>query len=298
MTRSILRVLLVFVFAVITLPSFAASDGIHLSVSDVVMFRQTGSKWQADYSRKVGLGMDISAGKTFSASLVDILPKGCKLISPKPGIINISTLRGKKCPVKVESKSIGQTTRLWIGFTDLPGLPKGQECCSCDGSCGRACSIEMIYKTRQMSMPPSSGYIICSASPSTIRVGKVNRVKVTIEARNISLTEAAVAVSIPQTVNSASITVKNHASILQSIVSSGSITRFASRRGIKKELFTLELDVKPTKAGKTTISSLAELVGKSARPLRAAPSLSFGPLASTGHQTFVRVAGNLVLNSK
>jgi hypothetical protein len=119
-----------------------------------------------------------------------------------------------------------------------------------------------------------------------------------MDAKSMSLKDAAIAVSVPDVIGGARIKVVDHSSNLIHATSLAHATRFSTRPGKSGGKATLILEVTPSKRGKILMSGLVELVGKSVKALRRPPVLSGHSSGSLDHQTYVEIKNELVLTAK
>jgi len=276
------------------IPCVSAQAGeMHLKVVDVI---EPTAGEQAKCLRRVGLGLDSAVSKAFDATLVDGLPAGCKLLSPRLGFTVIPALNGRKCTLNITQQRKGTALELRLAFKGVPTLPESGKCCECANDCGRACSVEMSYATNCQWLGKGYGALVCSADHRSIPVGKPTRIKVTVTVSGQSLRDPAVALVVPKRCGGAEIVVVGHSGGVAAAGSTKTVTRYVTRPGIKDAKLILELMVKPGKRGELRISRLAELVGKTARKPRAVPVVSGVSQHSLEYECYVRVAADLVLS--
>ena len=138
-------------------PCRGAAPILHLQTTDDVQITQTNHSWHATLSRNVSIGMDAKAATTFDASLIDHLPPGMQLLSPGLGTMMIQAIDKKDHPLTLSLNTAARGSNLKLDFHGLPSLPEGQQCCDCNGTCGRACSAEFSYTTQAPYMPGQWG---------------------------------------------------------------------------------------------------------------------------------------------
>lgn len=293
------RIVPLIVALILVCAAGAADQAKSLQTIDILEVTKTGSALESKLSRRIGVGMDAQAKTTFGAKVVDLLPVGCRLLSPGPCTTEVRGLDGRKHPVTLSSKSTGQGTELSLVFVGLPALPQGEKCCGCSGGCGRACSIEYTYYTTCGGDPTKWGDLSINPVPVHIPVKKSSKVSIAVKATKVNARDTVVVITIPAKAGGADIRVKSYSTSLRVVGSGGSGSiRLATKRGVGNTKLSVTLLVTPSGPGKIMIPGFAELAGRIPQHLRTSPAIVGQAGTPQDHQTYLRVRQALVLVAK
>jgi hypothetical protein len=270
----------------------------YLQVTDVVETHRMGATAQTEFSRKIGLGKDSAKKNSFDVTVADILPSGCRLLSPLSSRMDITGLDCQKHPVTIAQKKIGKVTHLRLGFKGIPTLVKNRDCCDCSGECGRACSVEFTYRASMPGKPEGMGRVVCSVVPAYIHRDRYSRIRVSMEADGTPLKDAILLVAIPKKIQGAEVRLGNHSSGLRSSALVARGIGLTSRRGIGKQTFFVELDVKPTGQGTICLADFVKLEGRMPKPVRPVPSLERVSTAAPDQVTYAVTKCDLLIATK
>lgn len=279
--------LLTSVLLAAAIAAFAGGQ-MHLAITDtleVSMNRPQG----AQFSRKVGVGMDAPKKTVFDATLTDALPVGCKVLWPKAKTVQVKGSDGRRKVVGFDYQAQGKTTRLRMAFKGLSALVSKEKCCKCDGTCGRACDAEITYRTDAPGGLQNLGRIGCSLDPANLRTGKPNKVRLTVDVDARPLKSAMLQIIVPSRLAGARLEVGKHSSDLTLYRTPDGKTCMTSKRGITARKCVVELTVTPSSRGKLVLTDLARVVGESPRSLRSVPSIEGVKNPTCIHKTLVRI---------
>jgi hypothetical protein len=265
-----------------------AGGQLHLAVTDTLEVSQSRPQL-AEFSRKIGVGMDASKKTVFDATLSDTLPAGCKVLWPRAKTVQVKGPDGRQKAVRFESRAQGKTTRLRMTFKGLSALVSKQACCDCDGACGRACDVEVTYRTDAPGRLHDLGRISCSPDPAELKSGKPNKVRLTVDVDARPLKSAMLRITVPGTIAGARLVVGKHPADLAVYRTPDGKTCMTSSRGLTAHKYAVELTVTPSSRGKLVLKDWAQIIGESPRSLRPVPSLQGVKNSTSTHKTFARI---------
>jgi hypothetical protein len=266
---------------------------VYLQTTDELQISLTGNSWQAQLTRRMGIGSDARKPMSFNAILVDFLPIGIHLLSPQPGSMQITALDGKEHPMNISTQQEPNGTNLTLAFRDLPTLPTGEQCCDCSGDCDRACSAEFSYITNACYTPGQWGTLRIESSVKSITVGKATAVRLMLQAMSKSLDDPTLVVTFPAEVNGAKIVVKGYSPVLHSIQSPSKLTCLTIQHAFTGGVVYIDLDITPTKVGNLHLEGLAEIDGQLSKPIRSVPRVTNASIVNSTQITHISIRESL-----